>query len=34
MAKTKIKCLFTDIGGVLLNNGWDRKKKSRSHREI
>lgn len=25
MAKGKIKILFTDIGGVLLTNGWDRK---------
>ncbi|ANI90534.1 hydrolase [Arachidicoccus ginsenosidimutans] len=24
----KIKTLFTDIGGVLLNNGWDRKKRA------
>ena len=24
----KFKTLFTDIGGVLLNNGWDRKKRA------
>ncbi|MGF7232066.1 HAD family hydrolase [Arachidicoccus sp.] len=30
MAKTQIKCLFTDIGGVLLNNGWDRRKRAQA----
>jgi len=25
---TKIKAIFTDIGGVLLNNGWDRTKRA------
>lgn len=29
MAKNpKIKAIFTDIGGVLLNNGWDRNKRA------
>ena len=28
MANTKINTIFTDIGGVLLNNGWDRKKRA------
>jgi len=30
MAATRIRTLFTDIGGVLLTNGWDRKARAQA----
>jgi len=28
--KEKIKAIFTDVGGVLLTNGWDRKGRAKA----
>ncbi|MBS1756444.1 MAG: HAD family phosphatase, partial [Bacteroidetes bacterium] len=30
MAATNIKTIFTDIGGVLLSNGWDREARKKA----
>ena len=32
--KTSIRCLFLDIGGVLLSDGWDRRARKRAANEL